>query len=158
MLPHPQNNIRSFRNQNRRTKKNGGFWPFTSKKVANSETGSPMEKEKDVNIYRSNQISFQPIPINYKSIGILHLTESAGINALRDIGTGFANIVGSKGFDNTVYDSLRKTAFDNIVKILQGGQKVFNLRFDFDTNAQGGTVFIHLYGDLCELSQSPQGS
>jgi hypothetical protein len=133
--------------------KKGGLWPFSSKKKDNKdETKMPEtpSEEKTVNIFLSDKISMQSIPNNYIQIGILHLTDSAAINAIRDIGTGFFNAFGSKGFDNIIYDNLRKTVFDKVKDTLVNEQKVFNVRLDFEGNTQGTTIFLHLYGDLCE--------
>jgi len=137
--------------------KKGGVWPFSSKKDNNQDDDNDKTKmpetpseEKTVNIFLSENISMQSIPNNYKQIGILHLTDSAAINAIRDIGTGFFNAFGSKGFDNIIYDNLRKTVFDKVKDTLKNKQKVFNLRLDFEGNTQGTTIFLHLYGDLCE--------
>jgi hypothetical protein len=132
----------------------GGAWPFTSSPKDGEEptdNDKPLQnKEVEVNIYTTDKISLQSIPKNYTAIGILHITESTAINALREAGTGILNLFGNKGFDNTIYDKLRQDTFEMINSKLKDGQKVFNLKFDFETNAQGTTIFIHLYGDLCE--------
>jgi hypothetical protein len=118
--------------------------------TTDNNTTPAQNDENVVNIYTSDKISIQSIPTNYKSIGILHITESGAINAIRDIGTGFFNAFGNKGFDNVIYDDLRKNTFDKVINNLKNEQKVFNLRLDFETNTQGTTIFLHIYGDLCE--------
>jgi hypothetical protein len=144
--------------------KRGGVWPFSNNNnnndnKDNNNIGSSSGDSKEIvnetsnenpTIFSSESISLQSIPKDYKSIGILHITESSGINALRSIGTDFANIFGSKGFDNGIYDHLRNITFDKVNGMLKDGQKVFNMRLDFETNPQGATIFLHFYGDLCE--------
>ena len=141
-------------NKRRKTKK-GGAWLFTS---STPNSTSNQTNKSEINIYTSDNISLQSIPSNYKAIGILHITESSAINIIRDIGTGFVNMFGSKGFDNSVYDALRKNTFDKVNSILTGDQKVFNLKFDVETNTQGTTIFIHLYGDLCEQKKDDENN
>ena len=138
-----------------KTKRGGYLWPFTSN--ASKEVADEV-KVVDANVFLSDKIGFQSIPNNYKSIGILHITESSAINALREIGTSAVNIFGSKGFDNTVYDSLRKDIFDKVINTLKDKQKVYNIKLDFETNPQGSTIFLHLSGDLCEPKNNKDDS
>ena len=89
--------------------------------------------------------------INYKEIGVIHITESAAINALKGFATGVANIFGKKGFDNSVYDKARNSALSKIMKeINTQTQKICNLRMDVENNPASSLFFIHLYGTLLE--------
>ena len=149
-------------NRSRKLKKtmrlyNGGIWPFSKNTNTNNNTTTTTNNSQDINtssnnatIFFTDKISIQSMPNNYKSVGIIHITESSGINVLRGIGTDVANIFGNKGFDNSVYDHLRKITFDKVNSTLNNKQKVFNTRLDFGTNPQGTTIFLNLYGDLCE--------
>ena len=103
-------------------------------------------------IYSSHNItSQQNQDPNYKEIGIVHITESAAINALKGFATGVANIFGAKGFDNSVYDKARNTALNKIMKQIDTKkQKICNLRMDVENNPQSSLFFIHLYGTLLE--------
>ena len=139
-------------------RKGGGVYSSlfgSSKDTGAGDAGESKETKNETTdtnptIFSTEKISLQSIPKDYKSVGILHITESSGINALRSMGTEFFNILGSKGFDNGVYDYLRGITFDNVIRTLKDGQKVFNTRLDFEMNPQGSTIFLHLYGDLCE--------
>jgi hypothetical protein len=103
-------------------------------------------------IYNSQYISTQQNQdINYKEVGIVHITESAAINALKGFATGVANIFGSKGFDNSVYDKARNSALNKIMKqINTQTQKICNLRMDVENNPTSSLFFIHIYGTLLE--------
>jgi|LauGreDrversion4_1035100.scaffolds.fasta_scaffold01317_9 hypothetical protein len=114
-------------------------------KSSKQKGGEPVETF----IFRSDKISMRSIPSNYKQIGIIHLTESTAVNAIRELGTGIANIFGSKGFDNTIFDTLRNDTLNSLMNKLAKNQKVYNVRMDYETNPQG-TIFLHVYGDLCE--------
>ena len=103
-------------------------------------------------IFPSQNISTQPNEdINYKEIGIIHVTDSAAVNALKGFATGVANIFGSKGFDNSVYDNARNSALRKIMRqINKDTQKVCNLRMDVDIGSHSALFFVHLYGTLLE--------
>ena len=106
----------------------------------------------DTYIFPSHHISTQPNEdINYKEVGIIHVTDSAAVNALKGFATGVANIFGSKGFDNSVYDKARNSALNKIMKqINKDTQKICNLRMDIDNGSQTALFFVHLYGTLLE--------
>jgi len=145
-----------LRKLHRKSKRKGGagFLSLFSSSKDKGDAGNTSDSKEttDTNptIFSTEKISLQSIPKDYKSVGILHITESSGINALRSMGTEVFNILGSKGFDNGIYDYLRGITFDNVIRTLKDGQKVFNTRLDFEMNPQGSTIFLHLYGDLCE--------
>lgn len=119
--------------------------PLDNKPV--SEQSTP----EDINTYihMSEKVSMQSISIDYKQVGIFHITESTAVNAIKGIGTGIVNLAGYSGFTNTVYDKLRNDVLKKVDGILKDGQKVFNIKMDFETSPEG-TIYLHLYGDLCE--------
>ena len=121
-------------------------------KVNSNQKGGVDVKSKFNFIYPSQNISTQPnTDINYREIGIVHITESAAVNLLKGIATGFANIFGAKGFDNSVYDKARNSALTKIMgQINKDTQKICNLRMDVENNPQSSLFFIHLYGTLLE--------
>ena len=105
-------------------------------------------------VYRSPQITSQ---INadaaYQEVGIVHVTESAAINAARGLVTGAANFFGSKGFDNTVFDTARNDALAKLAGQLTPNQKVCNLRMETSSDGDATLVFVHLYGTLLEKEE-----
>ena len=102
-------------------------------------------------IFDSTNISTQPnTDMSYKEVGVIHITESAAINALKGFATGVANIFGAKGFDNSVYDVTRNKALKKIMEQLDANQKICNLRMDVENNPASSLFFIHLYGTLLQ--------
>ena len=118
----------------------------------NNLKGGASEGKPDVYIYKSPTISTQQNQdINYKEVGIIHITESGAVNMLKEFATGVANIFGRKGFDNSVYDKARNVALDKIMKhINTQTQKICNLRMEVENNPASSLFFIHLYGTLLE--------
>lgn len=145
-----KNNLIKHKKKSR--SRRGGFWPFDNSQQQQLNTQQP---QQSLFIFKSDQLSIQSIPtIGYKQIGIIHMSESAGINAVRQIGTNFANMFGSKGFDNTVYDKLRNQTFKKLINMISPNNKVFNIRMDLETSSKDTGIFLHLYGDLCEQTGS----
>ncbi len=104
-------------------------------------------------IYKTHKISTDPnIDPNYKKVGIVHYSDSAGINLVRGFATGIANVFGSKGFDNTIYDILRKKTLEKISALLTDNQIICSCRMEFDV-ATPSTVFHHFYGTLYEKNK-----
>ena len=96
-----------------------------------------------IHYFHDENISVDPnMSPNYKSIGIITATSVQPINALRKIGTTWANIIGSKGFEMSVYDNLRMDVLEKIKSIMKGNQidKITSLRFDFIENPSNITV------------------
>lgn len=107
--------------------------------------------QSNLYIFRSNQITNQQNSDNsYKEVGIIHITESGAINLIRSAATGLLNVFGSKGFDNTIYDSTRNLALNKLKSLLKSNQKVCNLRMEIENISQSQLFFIHLYGTLLE--------
>ena len=123
-------------------------------KINNLKGGSSKNADKtNFYIYNSSNISTQQNQdINYKEIGIIHITESGAVNMLKGIATGVANIFGRKGFDNSVYDKARNVALKKIMsQINTQKQKICNLRMEVENNPASSLFFIHLYGTLLEI-------
>ncbi len=110
-----------------------------------------LNTDKSVFLYLSKQISTQPnTDTSYSEIGIIHMTESAAINAIRATATGFLNIFGKKGIDNTIYDKARNLALNKLMEQVTPNQKICNLRIDVVDEGASKLFFIHLYGTLLE--------
>ena len=102
-------------------------------------------------IFKSDNITTQENKDpNYKEIGIIHITESGAINILRSAATGLFNIVGSKGFENVIYDEIRNKALKKIHSQLSNNQKICNLKMEIENVSQSQLFFIHIYGTLLE--------
>lgn len=134
------------------TPKNNKLTKHKNSKFRKSKTQKGGAGVKADYIFTSTNISTQPnTDMNYKELGIIHITESAAVNALKDFATGIANIFGSKGFDNSVYDKARNLALKKIIsQIDEKTQKICNLRMDVENNPQSSLFFLHLYGTLLE--------
>lgn len=108
------------------------------------------EPVKATFIFSSKQLSTQSnTDDEYEEVGIIHITDSAAINALREAGTGVMNFFGSKGFDNIVFDTCRNAALQKLMEQVEPNQKVCNLRMDVD-NVDPKLIFVHIYGTLLQ--------
>lgn len=106
--------------------------------------------EKDNCIFQSEIISTQPnTDDTYKEVGVVHLTDTAGINALRGFATDLSNFFGSKGFDNPLIDHLRNKTLNRLKDLIEPGQKVCNLRMEVDSSTPK-LMFHHVYGTLLQ--------
>ena len=146
-------NKNSKRSKNNKTKNNNKTKINNKTKSTHNLQGGSSEKPDNADfIYYSQNISTQQNKDkNYREIGVIHITESAAINALKGFATGVVNIFGAKGFDNSVYDSARNVALNKIMKqIDKTKQKICNLRMEVENNPQSSLFFIHLYGTLLE--------
>ena len=139
------------RKQNRR-QNIGGFWPFDkSPEEQQKLQQQQLQNQKGLYLFSSDKISIQSIPSDYKQIGIIHISDSAGLNFVRQFGTNVANTFGSKGFDNSIYDELRNKVLTKLQNMIENNNKVFNVRIDIESSgATSATIFVHLYGDLCK--------
>jgi hypothetical protein len=151
MMRHAKSNKKQFRlNSNRRTKRTKQIMYLQNGGVGNVDTS-----DKDLFVFRSDKVSLQQnADPNYKEVGVIHLTESGAVNALRAAATGIFNFVGAKGFDNPVYDTARNYALKKLDGLLEVNQKVCNLRMEV-TNEET-VFFVHLYGTLLEKTASNQ--
>jgi hypothetical protein len=101
-------------------------------------------------IFASDKISTQPNSDNsYKEMGVIHYTESAGVNAVRGIATDISNFFGAKGFDNSLIDGLRNSTLNKIKNLITANQKICNLRMEID-NSNPTLIFHHVYGTLLQ--------
>jgi hypothetical protein len=130
------------------------------KKIKNSRTRSKKSKRQyggndKVFIFKTlNKLSMEPNKDpSYTEKGIIHTTTVGAINIVRGIASGFANIIGSSGFDSTIYDEKRTDALTNLQKSLQPNQKICNLKIEIDSGPE--VFFIHSYGNLYEKSSLP---
>ena len=111
--------------------------------------GGAATEDAPKNIILGNAISFSSnTESDYKSIGIAHVTESAGMNILRDIGTSWLNIVGQKGFESSVHDYCREQALRKLMRLISSKQKICDVKLDVETNKT--TILIHAYGTIYE--------
>lgn len=105
-------------------------------------------------IFTNPNISLQPnTDPHYKEVGIIHVTESSAVNIVRGTVTGFANLFGAKGFDNTIYDHARNSALEKLM-LVANGRKVCNLKMD--VTGESELFFVHLYGSLLEPVDSSE--
>ena len=137
--------------QNRVTRKH------TYQNLGNINGGNTNTCDPTVNstifIFPSTKISTQPnTDSSYKEIGIIHITESAAINFIRDSTTEFMNLFGSAGFDNTIYDKCRNKALFKLNCHIKNGQKVCNMRMEIDS--EKSLLFVHIYGTLLETASN----
>ena len=110
------------------------------------------DKSKQLFIFLSKYISTQQnTDMNYREVGVIHITQSGAINIIRGMATGVANIFGKGGFDTSIYDIQRNNALSKITsKINTSTQKICNLKMDVENNPQSSSFFIHLTGTLLE--------
>ena len=112
--------------------------------------------ETHINIYSTTKITTEPnTDSSYFPVGLVHFSDSEGINSVRGFATGVANIFGNKGFDNTIYDKLRNNTLSKVNSLIKQNQKICSCRMDFEI---GGPqlIFHHFYGTLYEKIQQPQ--
>ena len=100
-------------------------------------------------VYINSNISTEPNKNNsFVRIGVLHFTDSMGINAVRDALTSIGNLFGSKGFDNLIYDKLRNIALTKVGILLGENRRCYNTTIQIDR--MNDTVFAHICGTLYE--------
>lgn len=109
---------------------------------------------KDNNIFLSKTLSTCPnTNTDYHEIGIVHLSETAGINFLRTDIKKIANVFGFSGTDSSVHTHLQKKVLKQLEGMVEKDQKMCNIRFEFEssqTGQHGGMVVMHAYGTLYE--------
>jgi hypothetical protein len=121
-----------------------------TKKNRNIHGGARDNSDIKLYIYRTSKISTDPnVDPNYRKVGIVHYSDSAGINIVRGFGTGISNIFGAKGFDNTVYDTLRKQTLEKVKGLLTDNQIICSCRMEFDIGTPS-MIIHHFYGTLYE--------
>jgi len=148
-----KHNKKHNKNKHKTLKINAKKIKIISKSLSHIQKGGG-----NINIFETPNISTQPNEdTNYKEIGVVHITESEGINFIKNIGTGVANLFGRKGFDNSSYDKARDKALLKISKLIGNERKLCNLRMDIDISSKSNLVFVHLYGTLLEKRNSNRG-
>ena len=102
----------------------------------------------NINIINNRRFTTgKPTYKNMISKGIVHITEAVGVNIARDIGSGFANLFGSAGFESTLYDEVKKKAFDKLLEMMSNKKMyVGNIKLDIETDKN--TIFCHLIGTI----------
>jgi len=127
-------------------KKRGGAWFGPDRQMPSKS----LVNDISLFVFPTTNISTEPNnDPSYKQVGIIHFTDSGAVNALRSFSTGIANIFGKKGFDNTIYDTIRNTALTTLSSKIQKNQKACNIRMEFENTMQD-TIFLHIYGTLYE--------
>jgi uncharacterized protein YbjQ (UPF0145 family) len=100
--------------------------------------------------FETKDISTQPnIDPDYEEVGIIHITDTLGVNAIREGATIFANIFGQKGFNNRSYDEARNKVLtlmaDEMKK--QNIDRVCNVRMDAAPGTEYNSMIIaNIYG------------
>lgn len=112
---------------------------------------SLVKGENTKNLFFSKKISTEAnTDSHYRMVGLVSYSDTEGLNALRTFGTDIANLFGRKGFDMSVFDSLRISTLEKIEKMLEPNQKICSCRMEFDQGATGTNIFHHFYGTLFE--------
>jgi len=100
--------------------------------------------------FETKDISTQPnIDPDYEEVGIIHITDTLGVNAVREGATIFANIFGQKGFDNSRYDVARNEVLKLMVAEMkkQNIDRVCNVRMDAAPGTEYNSMIIaNIYG------------
>ena len=99
----------------------------------------------------STQPNFDP---SYTEIGIIHMSKSVGVNAVRDIVAGFANFFGHAGGMDELYNDTRSKAINEIIEVLQPNQKLCNLKIDIGS-LEPTIITFNLYGTLFQKVSIP---
>ncbi len=140
-------------------------------KTRNQKRGKTRRTRKSIrggasynqNIYTSDFISTQPnADSSFKDAGVIHITDSTGISAVRGTITGWANMIGQKGFDNGPIDDLRNKTLGKLEQLLNDATSKFrkqykacNVRMELDTS-NPTLIFHHVYGTLLEKRTTTQ--
>jgi hypothetical protein len=129
-------------------KQSGGRRTAKNKKMRGGDDQTQLKN--DVVVMKTTKISTQPNnDPSYTEIGLVHLSDSRGINAIRGTITAFSNLFGARGFDNRIYDDLRMSTLDKLKASLEDDQKICNLRMDFE-NPMPDLLYHHVYGTLLQ--------
>tara|TARA_B110000285_G_C15052842_1_gene577947 strand:- start:420 stop:821 length:402 start_codon:yes stop_codon:yes gene_type:complete len=117
-------------------------------KLKKGGSNTNITNNTNINIINNKRLSTgKPTNKNMISKGLIHITEAVGINLARDIGSGFANLFGSAGFESTLYDEVKKKAFDKLIEMMSNKKLyVGNIKLDIETDKN--TIFCHLIGTI----------
>ena len=120
----------------------------TARRYSRTRGGLDVKNNRN-EIFSSPKLSTQPCNNpNYRRIGIVHLSDSVGVNFLRNNATELFNVFGAKGFDNSIYDQLRNTCFRKLAQSINDNQQICNIRVDIERDAS--LIYMHVYGTLFE--------
>jgi hypothetical protein len=113
-----------------------------------------------VYILTDNRLTTQDNKDNsYNEIGIIHTCESVAINIVRSTATGFLNMFGSSGFDNTIFDKARHDCLISMQGKLDSDKanvyKVSNIRFEAIT-VDPSLITMNAYGTLLIKSKTAE--
>jgi len=116
--------------------------------MAKKTKKNKIKKGASYNIINNQRFSTSnPHNTNMVSKGVVHVTEAVGINMARGIGTGIANLFGNSGFESTLYDEVKKKAFDKLSSMISDPTfQVGNIKMDIETTTN--TIFCHLIGTI----------
>jgi hypothetical protein len=114
----------------------------SSKKNNNNRKTKKIYGGEDENIFLSDKLNIDPDK-KYKTIGIAHHTELAGINALRDMGNDVFNMFGQKGFDTGLYNRARNEAIKVLISKLKSNQVLKSPKFDIELKEKQG-IQVHI--------------
>jgi len=113
-----------------------------------------------VYVLTDNRLTTQDNKDNsYNEIGIIHTCESVAINIVRSTATGFMNMFGSSGFDNTIFDKARHDCLVSMQGKLDSDKanvyKVSNIRFEAIT-VDPSLITMNAYGTLLIKSKTAE--
>ena len=103
---------------------------------------------EDENLYLSDKLNIDPDK-KYRTVGIAHHTELAGINAIRDMGNDLMNMFGQKGFDTGLYNRARNDAIKVLISKLKSNQVLKSPKFDIELKEQQG-IQVHVTAFVME--------
>lgn len=119
--------------------------------VSGDDTSENKTKKNISNyLFKTNRISMQSNnDSSYKEIAIIHMSIPGAVNVARDIGSGFMNAIGRKGFDVSRYDAKRLAVLEKLNDILDTSStcKICNLKIDIEST-KGNNFFIHTHASL----------
>ena len=112
--------------------------------------GDDTPTESGSYFFETKDISTQPnIDPDYEEVGIIHITDTLGVNIVREGATSFFNIFGQKGFDNSRYDVVRNEVLKLMVAEMkkQNIDRVCNVRMDASPGSEYNSMIIaNIYG------------
>lgn len=132
------------------SKKKGesGFSFKLTKKMASKLKNKKMYGGEDENLFISDKLNIDPNK-KYKTVGIAHHTELAGINVLRDMGNDIFNMFGQKGFDTGLYNRARNDGIRVLINKLKSNQVLKSPKFDIELKEQQG-IQVHITALIME--------
>jgi uncharacterized protein YbjQ (UPF0145 family) len=100
--------------------------------------------------FETKNISTQPnTDPDYEEVGIVHITDTLGVNVVREGATSFFNIFGQKGFNNSRYDEARNEVLKLMVEEMKNQKidRVCNVRMDASPGTDyNSMIIVNIYG------------